>query len=155
MKAIVAMTRNRVIGKNNKIPWRLPGEQKWFKSITVGHAVLMGRKTFESIGRPLPGRHNIVVTRSGDIEGVEIVRDLEKFDPSPYEADGKEVFVIGGSEIYRALLPRCEIIYVTMVKREHDGDAYFPEFESGFEIREVIRETLEYDVLRYRRLGGK
>jgi dihydrofolate reductase len=86
---------------------------------------------------------------------VEIVRDLEKFDPSPYEADGKEVFVIGGSEIYRALLPRCEIIYVTMVKREHDGDAYFPEFESGFEIREVIRETLEYDVLRYRRVCGK
>jgi dihydrofolate reductase len=155
MKTIVAMTRNRVIGKNNKIPWRLPGEQKWFKAMTMGHAVLMGRKTFESIGGPLPGRHNIVVTRSVDIEGVEIVRDLEKFDPSPYEADGKDVFVIGGSEIYRALLPRCETIYATIVKQEHDGDTYFPEFESGFEIQEVIRETLEYDVLRYRRAGGK
>jgi len=155
MKAIVAMTRNRVIGKNNKIPWRLPGEQKWFKLMTMGHTVLMGRKTFESIGRPLPGRQNIVVTRSGDIDGVEIVRNLEKFDPDPYEADGKEVFVIGGAEIYRALLPRCKTIYVTMVKQEHDGDAYFPEFESGFEIHEVIRETPEYDVLRYRRIRDK
>jgi len=155
MKAIVAMTRNRVIGKNNKIPWRLPGEQKWFKLMTMGHTVLMGRKTFESIGRPLPGRQNIVVTRSGDLDGVEIVRNLEKFDPGPYEADGKEVFVIGGAEIYRALLPRCKTIYVTMVKQEHDGDAYFPEFESGFEIHEVIRETPEYDVLRYRRIRDK
>ena len=155
MHAIVARTRNRVIGKNNKIPWRLPGEQKWFKLMTMGHTVLMGRKTFESIGRPLPGRQNIVVTRSGDIDGVEIVRNLEKFDPGPYEADGKEVFVIGGAEIYRALLPRCKTIYVTMVKQEHDGDAYFPEFESGFEIHEVIRETPEYDVLRYRRIRDK
>jgi len=152
MTAIVAMTRNRVIGKNNKIPWRLPSEQKWFKAITMGHAVLMGRKTFESIGRPLPGRHNIVVTRSRDIEGVEVVRDLEGFDPSPYEANGKNLFVIGGSEIYRALLPRCKAIYVTMVKQEHDGDTYFPEFESGFEIQEVIRETPEYDMLRYGRV---
>jgi|SRR5262249_4713731 len=155
MKAIVAMTRNRVIGKNNKIPWRLPGEQKWFKAITMGHVVLMGRKTFESIGGPLPGRHNIVVTRSGDIEGVEIARELEEFDPSPYEAQGKELFVIGGAEIYRALLPRCRMIYLTMVKREHNGDAYFPEFESDFEIQEVIRETPAYDVLLYRRVDGK
>ena len=152
MTAIVAMTRNRVIGKNNKIPWRLPGEQKWFKAITMGHAVLMGRKTFESIGRPLPGRHNIVVTRSRDIEGVEVVRDLQEFDPNPYEENGKNLFVIGGSEIYRALLPRCKAIYVTMVKQEHDGDTYFPEFESGFEIQEVIRETPEYDMLRYGRV---
>src|SRR5262249_13757511 len=134
--------------------WRLPGEQKWFKTITMGHAVLMGRKTFESIGRALPGRPNIVVTRSGDIEGVEIVRDLEKFDPSPHEANGKELFVIGGYELYRALLPRCRTIYVTIVKQEHDGDAYFPEFESDFEIQEVIRETPEYDVLLYRRVRG-
>jgi dihydrofolate reductase len=151
MKAIVAMTRNRVIGKNNKIPWVLPGEQKWFKEATMDHPILMGRKTFESIGRPLPGRHNIVVTRSGKIEGVEIVRDLEKFNPALYEANGKDVFVIGGSEIYRALLPKCDAIYVTLVKQEYEGDAYFPEFESYFEVSEVLRETPLYDVLLYRR----
>jgi dihydrofolate reductase len=92
MKAIVAMTRNRVIGKKNKIPWLLPGEQKWFKETTMGHPVLMGRKTFESIGRPLRGRHNIVVTRSGKIEGVEIVRDLAEFNPALYEANGRDLF---------------------------------------------------------------
>jgi dihydrofolate reductase len=152
MKAIVAMTRNRVIGKNNKIPWHLPGEQKWFKEITIGQSILMGRRTFESIGRPLPGRRNLVVSRSGEIEGVEMISDLDKFDPASYESNGKDLFVIGGSEIYRALLPKCETIYVTMVKQEYDGDTYFPEFESSFEVSEIIRETSEYDVLGYRRV---
>jgi dihydrofolate reductase len=152
MKAIVAMTRNRVIGKNNKIPWHLPGEQKWFKQITMGHSILMGRRTFESIGRPLPGRRNLVVTRSGEIEGVEMICDLEKFDPASYESDGKDLFIIGGAEIYRALLPKCETIYVTMVKGEYEGDTYFPEFESRFEVSEIMRETSEYDVLRYCRV---
>jgi dihydrofolate reductase len=154
MKAIVAMTGNRVIGKANRIPWHLPGEQKWFKQITMGHSILMGRKTFESIGRPLPGRRNLVVTRSGEIEGVEIVRDLEKFDPGPYEVNGKDLFVIGGAEIYRTLLPKCDSIYITIVKQEFSGDTYFPAFESNFEISEVIRETPAYDVLRYRRVRG-
>jgi dihydrofolate reductase len=151
VKAIVAMTRNRIIGKDNKIPWRLPGEQKWFREITMGNSVLMGRKTFESIGRPLPGRRNLIVTRSGSVEGVEIIRDLEKFDPAPYEAGEKELFVIGGAEIYRALLPKCDSVYVTVVKEEFDGDMYFPAFESMFELSELIRETPAYNVLYYRR----
>jgi dihydrofolate reductase len=152
MKAIVAMTPNRVIGKDNQIPWHLPGEQKWFKQITMGHTILMGRKTFESIGRPLPGRRNLVVTRSREIQGVEIVCDLEKFDPSFYEINGKDLFVIGGAEIYRALLPKCDTIYVTMLKQEFSGDTYFPAFETSFELSEVIRETSAYDVLRYLRI---
>jgi dihydrofolate reductase len=152
MKAIVAMTSNRVIGKDNQIPWHLPGEQKWFKQITMGHSILMGRKTFESIGRPLPGRRNLVVTRSREIHGVEIVCDLEKFDPSSYEVNGKDLFVIGGAEIYRALLPKCGSIYVTMLKQEFSGDTYFPAFETSFELSEVIRETSAYDVLRYLRI---
>jgi dihydrofolate reductase len=152
MKAIVAMTPNRVIGKDNQIPWHLPGEQKWFKQITMGHSILMGRKTFESIGRPLPGRRNLVVTRSREIQGVEIVCDLEKFDPSFYEINGKDLFVIGGAEIYRALLPKCDTIYVTMLKQEFSGDTYFPAFETSFELSEVIRETSAYDVLRYLRI---
>ncbi|MBV8174938.1 MAG: dihydrofolate reductase [Verrucomicrobia bacterium] len=151
MKAIVAMTSNRVIGKNNRIPWRLSGEQRWFKEVTMGHPILMGRKTFESIGRPLPGRRNLVVTRAGKFAGVELIRDLNAFDPAPYELDGAEIFVIGGAEIYQALLDRCDVIYATVVKREYDGDAYFPEFESQFEISEMIRETPEFDIFCYRR----
>jgi dihydrofolate reductase len=152
MKAIVAMTPNRVIGKENQIPWHVPGEQKWFKQITMGHSILMGRKTFESIGRPLPGRRNLVVTRSREIQGVEIVCDLEKFDPSSYEVNGKDLFVIGGAEIYRALLPKCDSIYVTMLKQEFSGDTYFPAFETSFELSEVICGTSAYDVLRYLRI---
>src|SRR5271166_5357235 len=87
MKAVVAMTRDRVIGKENKIPWRLPGEQRWFKEVTMGHSILMGRKTFESIGRPLPGRRNLVVTRCGKLPGVELIRDLKEFEPAEYEVD--------------------------------------------------------------------
>src|SRR5271165_3486027 len=115
MKAIVAMTRNRVIGQGNEIPWHLQGEQAWFKEVTMGHPILMGRKTFESIGRPLPGRRNLVVTRTGVLPGVELIRDLKEFEPADYEADGNEVFVIGGGEIYNALLSQCNAIYMTIV----------------------------------------
>jgi dihydrofolate reductase len=151
VKAIVAMTRKRVIGQDNQIPWRLQGEQKWFKEATMGHPILMGRKTFESIGKPLPGRRNLVVTRTGNFAGVDLIRDLQAFDPAPYELRGKEVFVIGGAEIYRALLDRCDTIYVTFVKEEFAGDAYFPEFETQFELLETIRETPEFDIFRYGR----
>ena len=143
------MTRNRVIGKNNKIPWRLPGEQKWFKEVTMGHPILMGRRTFESIGRPLPGRRNLVVTRTGKFAGVDLIHDLSVFDPGPYESDGAEIYVIGGAEIYQALLDRCDKIYATIVKGEYEGDAHFPEFESQFEISETIRETPEFDIFCY------
>ena len=151
MKAIVAMTRDRVIGENNKIPWQLRGEQKWFKQVTMGHPILMGRKTFESIGRPLSGRRNLVVTRTGNFPGVELIRDLKKFDPEPYESEGAEVFVIGGAKIYQALLDRCNALYVTIVKGEYRGDAYFPEFESWFEISETIRESSEFDTFLFKR----
>jgi dihydrofolate reductase len=151
MKAIVAMTRDRVIGKNNKIPWRLAGEQKWFKEVTMGHPILMGRKTFESIGRPLPGRRNLVVTRAGKFAGVEVIHDLTGFDPRLYEAGGKEIFVIGGAQIYKAFLDRCDTIYATIIKKEYPGDAYFPEFESEFTLSETIRTTPDFDVFRYKR----
>jgi dihydrofolate reductase len=151
VKAIVAMTRERVIGDGNRIPWRLHGEQRWFKEVTMGHPILMGRKTFESIGKPLPGRRNLVVTRSGNFGDVDLIRDLEAFDPAPYESVGKAIFVIGGAEIYSALLGRCDAIYVTIVKTEYPGDTFFPEFESKFEISETIRETPEYDIFCYQR----
>jgi len=145
------MTRERVIGDGNRIPWRLHGEQRWFREVTMGHPILMGRKTFESIGKPLPGRRNLVVTRTGNFAGVDLIRNLEAFDPAPYESGGKEIFVIGGAEIYSALLGRCDAIYVTVVKTEYPGDTFFPEFESRFEISETIRETPEYDIFCYKR----
>ena len=151
MKAIVAMTRNRVIGQNNRIPWRLRGEQGWFKEVTMGHPILMGRKTFESIGKPLPGRRNLVVTRTGNFTGVDLIRDLRTFDPAVYELDGGEIFIIGGAEIYAALLHRCDGIYLTIVKEEFAGNTYFPEFESEFKISQTIRNTPEFDILCYRR----
>jgi dihydrofolate reductase len=151
MKAIVAMTRNRVIGQNNKIPWRLRGEQKWFREVTMGHPILMGRRTFESIGRPLPGRRNLVVTRTGNFAGVDLIRDLNVFDPASYELPEKEIFVIGGAEIYQALLDRCDTIYATIVKKEYVGDTFFPEFESQFELSTTIRETAEFDIFFYQR----
>ena len=119
----------------------------------MGHPVLMGRKTFESIGKPLPGRLNLVVTRTGNFAGVDLIRDLRTFDPIPYELPGKEIFVIGGAEIYGALLDRCDSIYVTLVKEEYAGDAYFPEFETEFEISETIHETADFDIFCYKRRG--
>jgi dihydrofolate reductase len=151
VKAIVAMTRHRVIGDSNRIPWRLQGEQRWFKEITMGHPILMGRKTFASIGKPLPGRRNLVVTRTSAFAGVDIIRDLELFDPTPYESEGKEIFVIGGAEIYSALLGQCNAIYATIVKQEYTGDTIFPEFDAQFAISETIRETAEYDIFFYKR----
>jgi dihydrofolate reductase len=151
VKAIVAMTRHRVIGDSNRIPWRLQGEQRWFKEITMGHPILMGRKTFASIGKPLPGRRNLVVTRTSACAGVDIIRDLELFDPTPYESEGKEIFVIGGAEIYSALLGQCNAIYATIVKQEYTGDTIFPEFDAQFAISETIRETAEYDIFFYKR----
>jgi dihydrofolate reductase len=151
MIAIAAMTSSRVIGRGNQIPWRIPGEQKWFKEATMGHPVLMGSRTYESIGRPLPGRQNLVVSRSRSWPGVEMIRDLAEFDPERYPA---EVYVIGGAEIYRQLLERCGELLITRVKTEYDGDAYFPEFESKFRFAEQIRETPDYVIERWLRVSG-
>jgi dihydrofolate reductase len=151
MIAIVAMTPSRVIGRGSEIPWRIPGEQKWFKEATFGHPILMGSRTFESIGRPLPGRQNLVVSRSSSWPGVETIRDLSEFDPDQYSP---EVFVIGGAEIYAQLLDRCRELLITCVKSEYDGDVYFPEFESKFRFIEQIRETSDYVIERWRRVSG-
>jgi dihydrofolate reductase len=150
MKAIVAMTSSRVIGYKNRLPWRVKDDLRWFKGITMGHPVLMGRKTFESIGRPLPGRRNLVASRSAEFPGTEIIRDLDAFDPTGYRP---EVFVIGGAEIYQQLLARLEEIWVTCVNHEYAGDSFFPEFEHLFERAETLAKTSEYERIRYRRMG--
>ena len=142
------MTPNRVIGAGNRIPWRLPQDLRWFKRVTMGHPVLMGRMTFESIGKPLPGRLNLVASRREAFPGVEMVRNLEAFNPAKYES---EVIVMGGAEIYRALLHRCDELLVTRLKMEYAGDRYFPEFTPLFRVAEKIEETPEFEILRYKR----
>ena len=123
---IVAMDRNRVIGIDNHLPWRLPFDLKRFKSITMGKPLIMGRKTYESIGRPLPGRKNIVITRNQhfDAPGCIVVHSVDAALAAAAEAD--EVMVIGGGRIYELLLPRAGRLYLTLLDTEVSGDTYFP-----------------------------
>jgi dihydrofolate reductase len=122
---IVAMSSNRVIGLNNALPWRLSADLKRFKQLTMGHCLIMGRKTFESIGRPLPGRTMIVVTHQKDYEreGVQVVRSL---DEALAKATDDEVFIGGGAEIYRQTIDRADRLYLTVIQKEFAGDAFFP-----------------------------
>jgi dihydrofolate reductase len=149
IKAIVAMAENRVIGNAGTIPWHLPEDFKFFKATTIGHAILMGRKTYASIGKPLPGRENIVLSRNmPETPGVTVIRSPEELkEPT----DGRDLFVIGGEEIYRLLLPRIQELYVTKVPRTIDGDTRFPEFESHFDAGANVLETSDFTVWMYSR----
>lgn len=149
--AIVAMAENRVIGAGNKLPWHLPEDFKWFKQQTLGKTLLMGRKTFESIGRPLPGRTTLVLTR-GDaaLPGVTLVHSLDEI--ATVAPAAPEIMVCGGAEVYRLTQSRWNEVYVTRVKRTvAGGDAFFPEFETAFAAPEVVRDTPEFTILHYRR----
>lgn len=145
LSMIVAVAQNRVIGRNNALPWYLPNDLKYFKQTTMGKPVIMGRKTYESIGKPLPGRTNIVITRQSDYhpEGVKVVgsvaeaRDLAE---SVCLIDGQEeAMIMGGAEIYTLALPDCDRLYLTEVHAEVEGDAWFPEYDKS-EWQEVARE---------------
>jgi dihydrofolate reductase len=135
---IAAMARNRVIGSENKIPWRLPAEQQWFKAITMGKPIIMGRKTYESIGRPLPGRHNIVLTTNRDYtaEGCTIVHTIEEAVTAA--GQDKEIMVIGGSYLYNQMLPLADCLYLTFIEADIEGDTYFPPFST--DNWEVVQE---------------
>ncbi len=147
-KAIAAMSLNRVIGAGNKIPWHLPEDFKWFKQLTTGNVIVMGRKTFESIGKPLPNRETVVLSRSGFYHpGVRIVSDLSEIDPAK---ETREVFICGGAQVYAQALPLCSDLYLTLVKREVEGDAFFPAFEDRFDLVEEIRDTPEFKILHYK-----
>lgn len=143
-----AMARNGVIGRDNKLPWYLPGDLKYFKRVTTGKPVIMGRKTYDSIGRPLPNRTNIVVTRSSGFsaEGVRVAGSLdEAFDIAGADAEINgvdEIIVMGGAEIYRQALPHADRLYVTQVHADVEGDAYFPEVDWS-QYREVGREDYQ------------
>ncbi len=150
-QAIAAMAANRVIGAGNQIPWHLPEDFKWFKQKTMGHCLVMGRRTFESIGRVLPGRKTIVLSRgSFSFEGVRVVRDLAELLDEP---DSRTRFICGGGEIYRLALPYCSELFLTHVKLTVSGDCTFPAFEDEFERVECLRDEAEFRIDRYQRRG--
>ncbi len=140
---IVAMAKNRVIGNNNQMPWHLPADFTYFKSITMGHPVIMGRKTFESIGRPLPARQNIIVSRNTAFhaQGVEVVDSL---DAAINACHGVDAFVIGGATLYAEALPRADRIYLTEIDASPNGDTRFPPLDNT-QWHEVARERREAD----------
>ncbi len=142
---IAAVARNGVIGRDNAMPWRLPSDLKRFKAITTGHPVVMGRKTFQAIGRPLPGRANIVVSRQGfAAPGAEVVADLAAAlaKAGETEGEGGEIFVIGGAEIYRQAIAAADRLYITEVDTQPDGDARFPAIDPA-SWHETAREKVK------------
>lgn len=188
-KAIVAMAENRTIGLQGKIPWHLPEDFKWFKKNTVGKAVLMGRKTFESFEKPLPNRTNVVLTRNpklltGNSSASAIYKDA-KTGPAAVSAlraatseasgeqlafaataptsvvlwgdlnkllredRGRDIWVIGGANVYSQTLPYCSDLFVTHVKGKFEGDTFFPEFERDFAVLGTVFSTTDFEVVHY------
>ena len=155
---IVAMTKNRTIGINNTLPWRCPEDLKHFKALTMGHHMIMGRKTFDSIGKPLPGRTTVVVTRNPllKIEGCIVTHSLDEAIAAC--AGDNEIFIVGGAELYSQALPLAKKLYVTEIQEEIEGDAHFPLFdlkqwqETGREMRQQdTPQPLSYHFIRLQR----
>jgi dihydrofolate reductase len=168
LAVIIAAAENGVIGRNNTLPWRLPEDLRYFKKVTLGKPIVMGRKTFESIGRPLPGRTNIVLTRNPGFqaEGVRVVASIDdalRLAQDIAATDGvREVVVIGGAEIYKAAIPRADRLYITEVHAKVEGDAVLPQIEWQT-WRETGRERFpaqdpnpyDYSFVVYERITGK
>ncbi|TRM12528.1 dihydrofolate reductase [Lentibacillus cibarius] len=127
---LVAMDQNKVIGYQNDLPWYLPNDLKFFKQKTTGNTIFMGRKTFEAIGKPLPNRTNVVITRkqSGFPEGIEVVHNIDAVLEWDRQHSDAETFVIGGADIFRQLLPHADRMYITRIDETFKGDTYFPSF---------------------------
>jgi len=158
LSIIVAMAQNRTIGVNNTLPWLCPEDLKHFKTLTMGHHMIMGRKTFDSIGKPLPGRTTVVVTRNSDlvIDGCIIAHSLQE---AIHNCIGdEEIFIVGGAELYRQALPLVDTLYITEIQQDVEGDAHFPEFDRSA-WRETARmagsqaapQPLEYHFVTYQR----
>ncbi len=160
LSIIVAMASNRTIGINNTLPWRCPEDLKHFKALTMGHHMIMGRKTFDSIGKPLPGRTTVVVTRNREwqIDGCIIAHSLEEAIAACTGDD--EIFIVGGAELYAQALPLVDKLYITEIKQDVEGDAHFPEFNCA-DWQEISHEKrhqetpqlLEYHFVTYSRNG--
>jgi len=158
ISAIVSIGKNLVIGRQDKLMWPIPEDLKRFKRLTMGHPVIMGRKTFESIlaslGKPLPGRTNIVITRDSKVRPLLqrsdlcIVHSLEEAIQKASEVDQEEVFIGGGAQIYQQALPMTDCLYLTLIDDEKEGDAYFPSYEHLF-TKKLAEESGEHGGLKY------
>ncbi len=143
-KAIAAMSENRVIGHAGKIPWHLPEDFKWFKKITMGDILIMGRKTYESIGQPLPGRDTYILSRRPlQIAGTHSLTNIEALNHLDTD---KTLWIAGGAEIYQLMLPLCQAIFLSRVHRTCQGDTFFPHFENDFRLAETIFTGKDFDV---------
>ena len=142
---VVAIGENNAIGKNNELLWYLPKDLRHFKTITKGHTVIMGRKTFESVGKPLPNRRNIIITRNTDlaIEGTEVVHTLE--EALELCKQDEEVFIIGGAEIYKMAMQHTDKIYLTVVHENFEADAFFPEIDHNLWLETASEKHLPDD----------
>lgn len=158
---IAALAKNRVIGIENRLPWRLPEDLAHFKALTLGRPVLMGRKTFESLGRPLPGRTNVVITRNAHYAAAGCLVAASIPAALALCADAEEVFLIGGAELYAQTIPLADRLYLTEVELNAEGDAWFPDYDQSL-FREVSREShtgekgdaLRFDFVVYEKNAG-
>ena len=149
LKAIVAISENSVIGKNGDLPWRISEDLKWFKKITLGHTLLMGRKTWESLPGALPKRENWVLSSTIEANNSKI-RVFKKIQDALDAAKDRTLFIIGGGELYRQTLPLCDELYVSEVHRIiENGDAFFPSFKNDFELTEKLFESPEFTLNRW------
>jgi dihydrofolate reductase len=146
---IAAVADNGVIGNAGKIPWHISEDLRRFKRLTMGHPVIMGRKTYESLGKPLPGRRNIVLTRGIPISGIECFADL---DTAINACPGNTIFIIGGAELYRQVLPLADALFLTLVHQSPDGDTKFPDFDRRAWSEISREEGPGYSFVEYRRL---
>ena len=161
LSIIVAKAKNNIIGKDNALIWHLPEDLKRFKKLTTGHTIIMGRKTFESLGRILPNRHHVILCNDAEMnidnENVEILEDISMLDK--YVKDEQEHFVIGGATMYRLLMPMCSKMYITEIDQEFEGDVSFPEINFN-EWKSTEREqgpedgenTFNYEYVTYERI---
>ena len=144
--AVAAMSCNGVIGNKGQLPWHLSDDLKFFKKLTFGYPVIMGRKTYESIGRPLPGRKNIVISSNANIYGdIEIHQSIEELI-DVYKDSTESLFIIGGAQIYSALLNWTKEIYLTYIYKEYSGDTYFPQIDNNFKLDGIEFKTDEFEV---------
>lgn len=161
---LAAMDKNRVIGFDQDMPWHLPRDLQFFKEKTTGNTMIMGRKTFESIGRPLPNRKTIVLTRQNDfdVEGVEVISHIDEIFKWVENNPEEELFIVGGGELYKQMLPYADRMYITEIDESFSGDTYFPSFDKDeWELTEKNkgikdeRNVYDYYFLQYDRIGSK
>ncbi|WP_028109703.1 type 3 dihydrofolate reductase [Ferrimonas futtsuensis] len=144
LSMIACMAHDRVIGKENQMPWHLPADLKHFKAITLGKPVVMGRRTFDSIGRPLPGRHNVVISRNPDYQPEGVTRVASIDEALTLLADEEEVMIIGGGQLYASLLPKADRLYLTLAQLQVEGDTRFPDYQQ-LQWRELERQVRPAD----------